>query len=395
MPLQDGILLEPSNVKISFVWNKATDVPSAVLTIKNDAMFTIVVNVKTTNPARYIVTPPNSIVKSCTTTDILFEFSEKDAVACWNQRIGSQKADRFMIQAAKVFSMDSGNLPEGEGPEFAKALSEWWARKAEAEKQMSKRHKSIHAQKLESVFIFPGEPGSEQWGKTNIELNKLQSKYEDLERRFSELKLEKESIEADRDVTKGELESTRTQLISALTTQTGLQMALQKTQRETARLKDTIANGFTPPDSNEDEVDEKDARGFSALCACFSGDASAAGLDKYDDAYNLPKPVEINVTFRQRALGIKYRFDEILAQIVVSDVQGQAKASGVKVGDTVVKLNGRSLVHPGEEETQVTDKELKKLVDALPRPVKLSFIRSRATAMPYTPPAPSPMPVRR
>ena len=101
MPVHDGIQLSPDS-RLTFYWTEATDVPYAMLQVKNNSIFAVVANVKTTNPARYQVTPPNSVLQRGQTVNIKFQFAERDAVFCWAQRKLDIKADRFMIQTAKV-----------------------------------------------------------------------------------------------------------------------------------------------------------------------------------------------------------------------------------------------------------------------------------------------------
>ena len=214
-----------------------------------------------------------------------------------------------------------------------------------------------------------------------MELVRLQRRYEDLEQENSELKIQVLSAQGDRDMIKEELDSTKSELISALTMQTGLQMALTKAQKTIASLKD---GGDGADDGERDQSSL-----LASFCACGlagEGDAVAAGLADDDDVHNLPKPVEREYSFNQPDLGLDLKFDASLETIVVAAVHGQAKILGVRGGDLVVKLNGRDLVHP-QHNSSVTDVELLKLLAALPRPVKLTFSRATRIAPPK-PPAP-------
>ena len=384
MPVHDGIQLS-QKAKLTFNWNVATDIPHAVLKVTNNAMFTVVANIKTTNPTRYKVTPPNAVIKNGEQVSIKFQFAEKDAVLCWNQRMGDIKSDRFMIQTAKVFSMDADTVPQGDDEEAKAALAVWWAAKAEEDKAKPKDKKQIRAQKLESAFVFPGEPGSATWGNQNMENQRLMRKYEDLEHQHTELKMHLESVEADREMIKSELETAKSELISALTMQTGLQMALSKAQAQIAAIK-----GGESIESVEAKEREQSSL-FSSFCACGigggEGDEVAAGLAADDAVHSLAPPVEVEYTFRQAAIGLDLRFDADLDTIAVVNVTGQAAQLGVRKGDLVKKLNGRELLHP-DQTSSVTDEELLKLLDALPRPVKVTFVRHRSQSVATPPPPP-------
>ena len=166
MPVHDGIQLSPDS-RLTFYWTEATDVPYAMLQVKNNSIFAVVANVKTTNPARYQVTPPNSVLQRGQTVNIKFQFAERDAVFCWAQRKLDIKADRFMIQTAKVMAADTGKLPKvNNDAKAANTIATWWTAKAEEDKDRPKGERAIMAQKLESTFVFGGQMGSTKGSST-------------------------------------------------------------------------------------------------------------------------------------------------------------------------------------------------------------------------------------
>lgn len=153
------LILTPDKT-LTFSWKSAETGPKTTLTVKCSGNDIVVYKVKTTQPKRYVVRPPQGCVLPGNRETINLSMVTKDSEALWakaaaDKGIVAKSEDKFMVQAA-VVSQEYYNefLDDRDEKQLGDNLQKLWQKMTDSDKK-STEGKQIKSTRLMTKFDFP------------------------------------------------------------------------------------------------------------------------------------------------------------------------------------------------------------------------------------------------